>query len=137
LGMALPEPMPRALKNAQKPEVTISPALSLTARPGDGGIATRMVAVLVADGVDSPSVWKLVDKLQSGGAIVRLVGQYIGPLTVADGGDTIDADASLENHPGALFDAVAVPAGAEAMAKLADDPKAREFLQDQFMHAKA
>src|SRR5690606_26977339 len=106
------------------------------ARPGDGSIATRMVAVLVADGVDSASVWTLVDGLQAEGAIVRLVGQHIGPVTSGDS-NSIDADASLENQPGALFDAVAVPAGAQAMERLSQDPKAREFLQDQFLHAKA
>lgn len=137
LGMKLPEPMPLALDKPPKPEVTVSPALSLTARPGDGSIATRMVAVLVADGIDGTSVWKLVDKLQAEGAVVRLVGQYIGSATVNGNKGHIDADASLENHPGALFDAVALPEGADAMARLADDPKAREFLHDQFMHAKA
>src|SRR5205085_9367680 len=37
LGMQLPRPMPR-LAAAATPEVTRSPALSLTARPGDGSI---------------------------------------------------------------------------------------------------
>ena len=96
-----------------------------------------MVAILVAEGVDSPSVWALVDRLQAQGAIVRLVGQRIGPVAAAGTGTFIDADASLENHPGVLFDAVAVPQGADAVARLAGDPKAREFLQDQFMHAKS
>lgn len=137
LGMKLPDPMPLALENPPQPEVTVSPSLSLMARPGDGSIATRMVAVLVADGIDSASVWTLVDRLEAEGAIVRLVGQYIGPVTVSSGDGTLDADASLENHPGALFDAVAVPASAEAITRLASDPKAREFLQDQFLHAKA
>ena len=34
-----------------RPEVVTSPALSLTALPGDGGIRTRKVAILAADGV--------------------------------------------------------------------------------------
>ena len=34
------------------PEVTTSPALSLFARPGDGSIRARRVAILVADGCD-------------------------------------------------------------------------------------
>lgn len=135
LGMALPEPMPRAIDHPPEPEVTKSEALSLMARPGDGGIETRMVAVLVADGVDETSVWPLVDALQSQGAVVRLVGQHIGALAAA-GGAVLDADASLENHPGSLFDGVAVPQGAEAARRLAGDPKAREFLQDQFLHCK-
>ena len=52
LGIELPEPMPRAMKSAPKPEIASSPALSLKALPGDGGIATRKIAILLADGVE-------------------------------------------------------------------------------------
>src|SRR5690606_7822163 len=135
LGMALPPAMPRALENAPEPEVTTSPALSLMARPGEGGIATRTIAILVADGVEETSVWPLAEALEAQGAVVRLVGPHIGELQ-GSGGSLLDADASLENHPGVLFDAVAVPQGPQAMQVLAADPKAREFLQDQFLHCK-
>ena len=135
LGMKLPPPMPRAMENPPAPEVEVSPPLSLMARPGDGGIATRVVAILVANGVDENSVWTLANTLIAEGAVVRLVGPHIGELSGA-GGSMLDADASLENHPGVLFDAVAVPQGPQAIAQLATDPKAREFLQDQFLHCK-
>lgn len=39
-----------------KPEVTMSAALTLTALPGDGGIRSRSVAILLADGVDGESI---------------------------------------------------------------------------------
>ena len=95
-----------------------------------------MVAILVAEGVDDASVWPLADALQARGAVVRLVGQHVGVLISASGAE-VDADASLENHPGVLFDAVAIPKGLGAAQRLAKDPKAREFLQDQFLHCKA
>lgn len=135
LGMELPETMPRALANPPKPEVDVSPALSLTARQGVAGIQSRMVAVLVADGVNGRAVWDASRNLQEQGAVVRLVGPHIGAVTPEDGGP-IDADASLENHPGVLFDGVIVPGGKEAAKRLAADPKAREFLTDQFLHSK-
>src|SRR6186713_247278 len=51
LGMdPLPAPLPRALEKPAKPEVTKSPALSLLARPGDGSLRGRKVAILVAPG---------------------------------------------------------------------------------------
>ena len=54
LGMAqLPPPMPRAMEQPVQPEVTKSPALSLLARPGDGSIKGRKVAMLVAPGVEA------------------------------------------------------------------------------------
>src|SRR4029453_6167815 len=46
----MPKPMPKALTRKVTPEVSKSPALSLFARPGDGSIRTRRVAILVADG---------------------------------------------------------------------------------------
>ena len=48
----LPPPMPKVLPDDVTPEVTESPALSLLARPGDGSIRARRVAILVADGFD-------------------------------------------------------------------------------------
>ena len=47
IGIKLPKPMPR-LVEPPTPEVTVSPALSLTARPGDGSIRGRKIAILVA-----------------------------------------------------------------------------------------
>src|SRR6185503_1981130 len=52
----LPPPMPRALDRDVTPEVTLSPALSLFARPGDSSLGGRRVAILVADGVDADAV---------------------------------------------------------------------------------
>ena len=98
LGMTLPDPMPKALKQTPKPEVDISPALSLTARPGKGDIRTRKVAILVNDQVDGASVVTVADALIAAGVVVRLVGGCIGPVQTADG-RMLDADASLENNP--------------------------------------
>ena len=56
LGMAVPPCLPRALAKPAEPEVTHSPALSLTALPGDGGIRTRKIAILVAPGVIGSSI---------------------------------------------------------------------------------
>ena len=53
--------MPRALPRPAKPEVTLSPSLSLLARPGDGSIAGRRVAILMADGVDGAAARALHD----------------------------------------------------------------------------
>ncbi|MBD9379956.1 catalase [Achromobacter sp. ACM02] len=135
LGMALPAPLPRAIERPPKPEVEVSPALSLAARPGDGGIATRKVAILVAEGADGKSVSAVAQALIAAGAIVRLVGQRIGPVPAAGGG-TLDADASLDNHPSALFDGVVAAGGEAAVARLESDGRALEFLRDAYRHGK-
>ena len=135
LGMDVPAAMPRAIDPAPKPEVTESSTLSMRARPGDGGIATRKVAVLVAEGVDGDAVKAVQAALQSQGAMGRLIGPRIGPLRTADG-DTIDADASLENEPGVLFDAIVLPGGDAAVAALRGDARTLDYLKEQYRHCK-
>ncbi|MEO8655118.1 MAG: catalase, partial [Ramlibacter sp.] len=137
LGMAeLPEAMPRALARPARPEVANSPALSLMARPGDGSIAGRKVALLVAPGVDGQALAALQSALLEGGAVPRLVGLRIGPVATASG-EALDADASLENEPGFLFDAIALPDGVEGVNALAADAHTMEFIKDQYRHCKA
>lgn len=136
LGMALPEPMPLAIANPPAPEVQTSPALSLMARPGDGRIATRKIAVLVADDIAGATTQAVADALIAAGAVVRLVGSRIGPCT-ADDGLVLDADATLENSPSPLFDGMVIPDGAVGMEALAADGRALEFVRDQFRHSKA
>ena len=136
LGMAtLPDAMPRALTQPAKPEVSQSPALSLTARPGDVGIQARTIALLIAPGVAGKSVLAVHTALAQAGAVPKLVAPRIGPITTADGDDLI-ADASLENEPGFLFDALVLPDGEAAVAALAGDAHTMEFIQNQYRHCK-
>jgi catalase len=135
LGMALPEPMPRVLPKPPKPEVTTSPALSLLARPGDGSIRTRKIAILVADGIDGAAVSELQAVLLEAGAVPRLMGTRIGPVRTADG-VALEADVSTENEPGFLFDAMVLPDGEAGVAALAADGRTLEHVKDQYRHAK-
>ena len=137
LGMdQVPDAMPRAVTNPAKPEVTISPALSLMARPGDGSIKARRVALLVAPGVAGESIAMVKAALLAQGAVPRLVAPRIGPVTTLEG-EKIDADASLENEPGFLFDALVLPDGEKAVAALARDGHTMDFIKDQYRHCKA
>jgi catalase len=136
LGMdPLPAPLPLALPNPATPEVTKSPALSLMARPGDGSLRGRKIALLVANGVEGEAISQLQAALLEQGAVGRLVGPRIGPFKTASG-DMLNADASLENEPGFLFDGLVLPDGAEAVAALAQDGHTPEFIKDQFRHCK-
>jgi catalase len=136
LGMdPMPAPLPLALPKPAKPEVQKSPALSLLARPGDGSLKGRKVAILVAPGVEGESVALAQAALLEQGAVARLVGTRIGSMATA-GGDALEADASLENEPGFLFDALILPDGEEAVAALAQDGHTMEFIKDQFRHCK-
>ncbi len=135
LGMATPEPMPRALARVAKAEVTQSPALSLFARPGDGRIQTRRIAILVADGVDGEAAQTLHAGLAEQGAVPRYVGVRLGAVQTEQGG-TLDVEVTLETMPSVLFDAVAVLGGKGAVTRLGNNGHAVEFIKDQYRHAK-
>jgi catalase len=135
LGIELPKAMPRALKTAPPVEVRCSPALSLMALPGDGGIATRKVAILVADGIEAKSAKTVSAALIAAGAVVRLLASRLGTVTTASG-ETLEVDATLENSPSVLFDALVLPDGDKAIQALAADGHSLEFLKDQYRHCK-
>ncbi len=135
LGMELPAPLPRVLDVPPAPEVDRSPALSLLARPGDGGIRTRKVAILVADGIEGAAVAEMVSALVRAGAVPRLVGSRLGRFTAADG-TAFEADASMENSPNVLFDGLVLPDGLPALESLAQDGRTMEFVKEQYRHCK-
>ena len=136
LGMeTLPDAMPLALAQPVKPEVTVSPLLSLMARPGDGTIKARKIALLVAPGVMGESIAQVQAALLAEGAVPRLVAPRIGAVKTLEG-DTLQADASLENEPGFLFDALVLPDGQAGVDALAMDGHTMEFIKDQYRHCK-
>jgi catalase len=135
LGLELPEPMPCAMKNAPKPEVSASPALSLMALPGDGRIATRKIAIVLADGVEPAPIADLIEALNGAGAVTRLLASRLGAVRSEDG-ETFEIDATLENSPAVLFDAMVLPGGSAAVDALSLDGRALEFVKDQYRHCK-
>jgi catalase len=135
LGIELPDPMPRATKSVPKPEVSASPALSLKALPGNGSVATRKVAILLADGVDSEAVNELMNELAGAGVVTRLLASRLGTVR-SEEGEPLEIDATLENSPAVLFDALVLPASSEATNALIRDGHALEFVKDQYRHGK-
>jgi catalase len=135
LAIELPEPMPRALKGTAKPEIDTSPALSLKALPGDGSIATRKIAILLADGVDADPISDLIEQLDGAGAVVRLLGTHLGSVS-SESGEPLEIDAPLENSPAVLFDALVLPGGTEAVDALCLDGRTLEFVMNQYRHCK-
>ena len=135
LGMKVPDAMPKAIAKAPTPEVKTSAALSLTALPGECGIRTRQIAILVADGVHRASIAAIHTALAAEGAVVHFVGPRVGKF-VADDGAVIEANKSMENSPSVLFDALVLPAGDKAIETLSRDGHTMEYVKDQFRHCK-
>jgi catalase len=131
----MPAPMPKVLAVDVTPEVTTSPALSLFARRGEGGIRARRIAILVADGCQAAPLVTLAERLSAEGAVPRFVAARLGAVTSRDGA-ALEVDVSLEAAPSVLWDAVVLPGGADAVANLLGDGRAPEFLKDQYRHCK-
>jgi catalase len=137
LGMReLPAPMPKVMTPDVTPEVSASSALSLFARPGNGSIQARRVAILVADGCEAAPLSSLSDRLTAAGAVPRFVSTTLGPVTPASG-DAIQVDVSFEAAPSVLYDAVVLPGGSDAVEALRADGHAIEFIKDQYRHCKS
>jgi catalase len=135
LGLAVPEPLPGSVAAEPRPEVEVSPALSLLSRPGDGGIRTRRVAILVCDGVDGDALAALVSRLDDEGAVTRIVGLRLGKIASLRG-DEFAVDATAETTPAVLYDALAIPGGKDAAQEMAQWGHALEFVKEQYRHCK-
>ena len=130
----MPSPMPKALKRDVTPEVTTSPALSLFARPGDGSIRARRVAILVADGCDGEPLTALAERLTAEGAVPRFVGATLGTVKTATG-ERWTSTQPRGGPVGALRRGGRADDG-DAVRSLRRDGRALEFIKDQYRHCK-
>jgi catalase len=135
LGLELPEPMPRAMEDTPTPEVETAPSLSLRELPGEPTIASRKIAVIVAEGMVGEPIAQAIEALSAAGAMVRVLSSRLGAVRSADG-NAFEIDATLENTPAVLFDALILPDGADAVEALSKDGRTLEFLKDQYRHCK-
>ena len=136
LGMSpLPDPMPRVIEQVAKPEVKVSAALSLLAGGADDSIAARKVAILVAHGINGSDAVAVHTALIDKEAVPRFVAPHIGTVATNEG-NTIEVDASLENEPGVLFDALVLAHGPDVVDALSRDAHTLDFIKDQYRHGK-
>ena len=98
-----------ALERARRsPRSTSSPALSLFARPGDGGITTRRIAILVADGVDGEPLTRCT-RASCSAARCRASSACSSARSTSASGDPLEVEISMEAGPSVLCDAIVLP----------------------------
>jgi catalase len=134
LGIDLPPGAPLAT-NLPAPVFEPSPPLSLLARPGQTGIRTRRVAILVGNGVDAATISSVYSGLLAEGAVPRIVGSRLGKVTTVDG-KALDVEISLEAGPSVLYDAVVIADGENSVQELMRDAHALDFIRQQYRHCK-
>ena len=135
LGIPVPKAQPAVRPRNMKPEVKISPPLSLMARPGDGSIRTRGIALFVADGVVAAPLEELHRRLSDEGAVPRYIGAKLGKVRGEDGTE-VDVEVTFETAPSVLFDAMVLPDGIAGVRGLAAVGQAVEFVKNHFRHCK-
>jgi catalase len=135
LGLQLPDPLPKVLERAPRPEVDLSPPLSLFSRPGDGDIKARRVAILVADGVVGEPLLRLHAELGKRGAVPRFVGALLGAVETATG-EPIEVEITLDASPSVVYDALVLPDGKSAVDRLSQLGEAMESIKAAYRHCK-
>jgi hypothetical protein len=68
---------------------------------------------------------------------VAVLGIRLGRIDPGGDGGPLEADASLENSPAVLFDAVVLPDGRRGVETLSADGRTLEFIKDQYRHGKS
>lgn len=131
----LPSAQPKLLGNKMVPESVLSPMLSLFARPGNGSIASRRVAILIMEGVMGKIAKTFYSCLTAKGVVARFVGVSLGTVQSAEG-DEIAIDATFETMPSVLFDAVVVPSWHGEARSLANVMLITDYIKEQYRHCK-
>jgi len=113
--------------------IETSPALSMDTN--GHGVATRKVAVLVANGVEIGALRVIQQALQEAGAACRIVGAHLG-FVATSSGQQLAVDHTLENMPSVMFDAVLIPGGAASAQALTRNGDAVHFALEAYKHCK-
>ncbi|MFC4562959.1 catalase [Nocardiopsis mangrovi] len=128
VGVARPDPAPAPGHDLS------SPALSQAATVMDT-VASRMIAVLAADGVDASGVARFREEMAGRGAVVEVLAAHDGEVAAAGGG-TLAVDRAITTTASVLYDAVVLPGGTDCARALAADGDALHFVTEAFKHAK-
>lgn len=148
LGLEVPKGKPENMQHSpdakpkeyetvfKKPKLKESPALSILRNDKKDSIRTRQIAILCHNGVDGDQVKALKKKLDSEGAMVKVVAAHFG--TVKDKkGKELGVDDTVLTTACVLFDALAIPDGTDEMfEKMNADPAYKEFVRDTYFHFK-
>ena len=112
-----------------------SAALRMHGVAGRHAVATRKVAVLVADGVDTLGLRPVLQALQDAGLICSVVAPQLGSVAT-EIGRQFSVDHALATMPSVMFDAVLVAGGAGCAQALAGNGAAVHFVLEAYKHFK-
>ena len=111
------------------------PALSQSNNKFDT-IATRQIAVLVADGFRMKDFESMRKALEKENAVVKIIAPHGGMIT-CDSDMEHKVDASIMTTESVLYDAVYVPGGQKSIDALMKKSKFIKFVNEAYKHCKA
>ncbi|KAG2170227.1 hypothetical protein JADG_009966 [Aureobasidium aubasidani] len=104
-------------------------------------IATRMVAILIADGYDAVAYNAIKAGLAAQGALPFTIAPRRTPIYAAgeskDSGKGLAPDHNLEGQRSTMYDAIFIPGGADSIATLRKNGRALHYVREAFGHLKA
>jgi catalase len=108
--------------------------------PATPTIATRMVAILIADGYDQVAYNAMKAALTAAGALPFTISPRRNKI-YADGedksGSGVVADHHLEGQRSTMYDSVFIPGGAKSIETLSKNGRAVHWVREAFGHLKA
>ncbi len=134
-GIGLAElPTPAKAARPTRDDLPVSDALSIIKR-GLQTFAGRKLGVLLTDGADAGLFDALTKAVAKTGAVAEVVAPKVAGTVLSDG-VLVTAKQKIDGGPSVLFDAVAILTSAEGAALLAQNPAAKDFVNDAFAHCK-
>lgn len=129
-------PTPTEAK-AHNPGKTAPGLSQLEYMPKTPTIATRRIALLIAEGYDHAVYSAAVAAIQAAGALPFTIAPKRQPVTAADGKSTAQPTSHFNGMRSTMFDAVLVPGGEDAIKAMLGIGLARFWVREAFGHNKA
>jgi catalase len=109
--------------------------------PKQPTIASRRIAILIADGYDPVAFQAMVDAVKTASALPFILGPRRSPIFAA-GEDSSSAKGIVPSHHfegqrSTMFDALLVPGGEQSIATLRKSGRALHYIREAFAHLKA
>ena len=99
-------------------------------------VATRQIAVLVADGFSMSDYKKTMKALEEQGANLKIIAPQGGTIK-CDEDMEHKVDAAIITTESVLFDAIYIPGGEKSVKALLAESKYKKFINEAFKHCKA
>ncbi|KAK0622727.1 catalase-like domain-containing protein [Immersiella caudata] len=105
--------------------------------PMKTSIASRRIAILIADGYDAAAFTAAYGAISAALAIPLVIGTKRSKIVAADGTTSIQPHHHLEGFRSVMVDALFIPGGEKSVVTLSKSGRAQHWIREAFGHLKA